>query len=169
LNVDVKYIGRYLRELEELGNDNQQQALVDAIADIFGQLHCLPVIVTPSQRSKGKVWTASHEGIHLLTNPMFYKLKRVGGPKADARVAANRLQRVKASNAVINKRLIAINGGGTVSTMDAKRARKMVRDRMKRLSTKTKNKQQPPDRWGKQKKAISPVDSEEEDERERAR
>jgi hypothetical protein len=53
--------------------------------------------------------------------------------------------------------------------MDAKRARKMVRDRMKRLSTKTKNKQQPPDRWGKQKKAISPVDSEEEDERERAR
>ena len=90
----------------------------------------------------------------------------MGGPKADARVAANRLQRVKASNAVINKRLIAMNGGGTVSTTDAKRARKMARDRMKRLSTKTKNKRQPPDRWGKQKKAISPVDSEEEDERE---
>ena len=118
----------------------------------------------PSQRSKGKVWTVSHEGIHLLTNPMFYKLKRVGGPKADARVATNQLQRVKASNAVINKQLIAMNGGGTVSTTDARRAWKMARDRMQRLSTKTKNKWQPPNRWGKQKKAISPVDSEQEDE-----
>jgi hypothetical protein len=160
------YIGRYLRELEELGDDNQQQALADAITDIFGCLHCLPVIVTPSQQSKGKVWSTSHEGVHLLTNPMFYKLKWVAGPKADARVATNRLQRVKASNAVINKQLIAMNGGGTASTTDAKGARKMARDRMKRLSTKTKNKWQPPDRWGKQKKAISPVDSEEEDERE---
>jgi hypothetical protein len=83
------YIGRYLRELEELGDDDQQHALVDAITDIFGQLHCLPVIVMPSQQSKGKVWAASHDSIHLLTNPMFYKLKRVVGPKADARVAAN--------------------------------------------------------------------------------
>jgi hypothetical protein len=139
--------------LEELGDDDQQQAFVDAIADIFGRLHCLPVIVTPSQRSKGKVWTASHEGIHLLTNPMFYKLKRVGGPKADARIAANRLQRVKASNAVINKRLIAMNGGGTMSTMDAKRARKMARDRMKRLSTKTKQKTTASRQMGKAKES----------------
>ena len=57
-----------------------------------------------------------------------------------------------------------MNSGGTVSTT---RAQKMVRDRMRRLSTKTKSKQQPPDRWRKQKKAISPVDSEEEDERAR--
>jgi hypothetical protein len=85
----------------------------------------------------------------------------VGGPKADARVIANRLQRVKASNAVINKWLIMMNGGGSASTTDAKRAQKMARVRMKRLSTKTKNKWQPPDRWGKQKKTISPVDSEE--------
>ena len=159
------YIGRYLRELEELGDDDQQQALADAIADIFGRLHCLPVIVTPSQRSKVKVWTASHEGVHLLTNPIFYKLKRVGGPKADARVAANRLQRVKASNAVINKRLIEMNGGGAASAADAKRARKMARDRMKRLSTKTRNKRQPPERWGRQKKEISPVDMEGESEK----
>ena len=39
----------------------------------------------------------------------------------------------------------------------------MVRDRVKRLSTKSKNKWLPPDRWGKQKKAISPLDSEEEE------
>jgi hypothetical protein len=97
---------------------------------------------------------------------MFYKLKRVGGPKADARVAANRLQRVKASNAVINKRLIQMNGGGAASAADAKRARKVARDRMKRLSTKSKNKRRPPDRWGKQKKVISPVDSDEEQEKE---
>jgi hypothetical protein len=45
----------------------------------------------------------------------------------------------------------------------ARRAWKMARDRMKRLSTKTKNKGQPPDRWGKQKKTISPIDSEEEE------
>jgi hypothetical protein len=160
------YIGRYLRELEKLDDDDDRQSLTDAIADIFGRLHCLPVIVTPTQRSKGRIWTTSHEGIHLLTNPMFYKLKRVGGPKADARVAANRLQRVKASNAVINKRLIQMNGGGAASAADAKRARKVARDRMKRLSTKSKNKRRPPDRWGKQKKVISPVDSDEEQEKE---
>ena len=59
-----------------------------------------------------------------------------------------------------------MNVGGTASTTDAKRAWKMARDRMKRLSTKTKNKRQPPNRQGKQKKAISPVDSEEEDDSE---
>ena len=97
---------------------------------------------------------------------MFYKLKRVGGPKASAPVVANRLQRVKASNAVINKQLIQMNGGGAASAADAKRARKVARDRMKRLATKSKNKRHPPDRWGKQKKKISPVDSEEEQEKE---
>jgi hypothetical protein len=91
---------------------------------------------------------------------MFYKLKRVGGPKADARVAANRLQRVKASNAVINRQLIEMNGGAA-SAADVKRAQKMARDRMKRLSTKSKNKRRPPDRWGKRKTVISPVGSEE--------
>ena len=30
------YIGRYLTELEELGDDDQQQALADTITDIFG-------------------------------------------------------------------------------------------------------------------------------------
>ena len=90
----------------------------------------------------------------------------MGGPKADARVAANQLQKVKASYAVINEWLIAMDVGGTASTTDAKRARKMARDRMKRSSTKTKNKWQPSNRWGKQKKAISPIYSEEEDERE---
>ena len=100
-------------------------------------------------RSKGRIWTTSHKGIHLLTNPMFYKLKQVGGPKANAQVAANRLQWVKASNAVINKWLIQMNGGGAVSAADAKRAWKVARDRMKRLATKSKNKQHPPDRWGK--------------------
>ena len=160
------YIGRYLRELEKLDDDDDRQSLTDAIADIFGRLHCLPVIVTPTPRSKGRIWTTSHEGIHLLTNPMFYKLKRVGGPKASARVVANRLQRVKASNAVINKQLIQMNGGGAASAADAKRARKVARDRMKRLATKSKNKRRPPDRWGKQKKKISPVDSEEEQEKE---
>ena len=119
----------------------------------------------PTQGSKGRIWTTSQEGIHLLTNPMFYKLKRVGGPKADARVAANQLQRVKASNAVINRRLIEMNGSGVASAADAKRARKVARDRMKRLSTKSKkNTRWPPDRWGKQK--ISPVDSEKEKEKE---
>ena len=30
------YIGRYLRELEKSDDDNDQQSLTDAIADIFG-------------------------------------------------------------------------------------------------------------------------------------
>lgn len=59
-----------------------------------------------------------------------------------------------------------MNGGGTASTTNAKRAQKMARDKIKRLSTKTKNKQHTPNRWGKPKKAISPINNEEEDERE---
>ena len=88
----------------------------------------------------------------------------MGGHKADTSVAVNQLQRVKASNAVINRQLIEMNGGGVASAADVKRARKVARDRMKRLSTKSKNKRRPPDRWGKQK--ISPVDSKEEKEKE---
>jgi hypothetical protein len=57
-----------------------------------------------------------------------------------------------------------MNGGGAASAADAKRAWKTAQDRMKRLFTKSKNKRQPPDRWGKRKTVISTVNSAEEEE-----
>jgi hypothetical protein len=156
------YIGEYLNILERLSEEDAE-VLQDAISSLFGRLHCLPVVVAPSARSKGKVWTASQEGIHFFTNPIFYKLKRVGSTaKASAQVALVRLQRVKASNAVIDKRFIRMSGGTVSSAADDRRARKMARTRMQRLSMKRKNKRQPPDRWSKKKKVDSTEESEDE-------
>jgi len=66
--------------MEEL-DDEEGLALQAAISVIFGRLHCLPVVVAPSQKSKGRIWTSSHQGVLFVTNPMFYKLKRVGVPR----------------------------------------------------------------------------------------
>ena len=70
-------MGEYFHKVKIL-DDEDSQALVEGICNIFGHLHYLPVIVTPSLKAKGKVWTTSQDGIHLLTNPIFYKLKAIG-------------------------------------------------------------------------------------------
>jgi hypothetical protein len=155
------YLWDYLHTLEGL-EDEEKDLLSDAIAAIFGRLHCLPVVLAPSQRSGGKLWTNSQEGIHFLTNPIFYKLKRVGSTKPSAKNISTRLQRVKASNAVISRRLIKMNGDNSPSHANAKRARMMARNRMARRSAKTKNRRVPPNRWGKKKESPAPESSEEE-------
>ena len=157
------YIRDYRQTMEEL-DDEEGLALQEAISVIFGRLHCLPVVVAPSQKSKGRIWTSSHQGVLFITNPIFYKLKRVGSAKASARVSKARLQRVKASDAVINKRFLDMNGDGSSTAAQGKQIRKLARDRMKRLSDKRKRKRQPPKRWAK--KVLSPPEScdEEEDE-----
>lgn len=142
-------------------DDENSQALVDGIQNIFGRLHCLPMVVTPSSKSKGKVWTASQEGIHLSTNPIFYKLKGVGSaPKTLTGSAVGRLPRVKASNVVINRRLIEMHGGSVNANEERKKARRLAKARMARLSTKNKNRRQPPKHA--KKKSPSPEESESE-------
>jgi len=89
-------------------------------------------------------------------------MRRVGNAKPFAKHASSRLQRVKASNAVISRRLMKMNGDSSPSHADAKRARMLARNRMKRMSTKTKNRRVPPNRWGKKKTSPSPEISEEE-------
>jgi hypothetical protein len=71
-----------------------------AISVIFGQLNCLPVMLASSQRSKGQIWTSSHQGVLFVTNPTFKKLKWVGSAKAATRVSKVRPQRVKANNSM---------------------------------------------------------------------
>ena len=91
------------QRVEDLG-DEEHQTLMDDVCDIFRCLQCLPVITTQSKRSKGKVWTSSQDGIHLLTNPIFYKLNRIGSaPRTLTGSAVARLPRVKASDMVINR------------------------------------------------------------------
>ena len=70
-------MGEYFHKVRNL-DDKDGQALVEGICNIFGYLHCLPVIMTPSLKAKDKVWTTSQDGIHLLTNPIFYKFKAIG-------------------------------------------------------------------------------------------
>ena len=154
------YLRDYRHTMEEL-DDEEGLALQAAISVIFGRLHCLPVVVAPSQKSKGRIWTSSHQGVLFVTNPMFYKLKRVGGAKAAARVSKVRLQRVKASNSVINKRFLEMNSDGSSTAAQAKHVRKLARERMKRLSDKRKRKRQPPKRWAK--KVLSPPESSDEE------
>jgi hypothetical protein len=98
--------------MDEL-EDEEGLALQDAISSICRRLHCLPVVAAPSAKSNRRIWTNSHQGVLFVTNPMFYKLKRVGSAKAAARVSKMRLQRVKASDAVINKHFLEMNGDST--------------------------------------------------------
>jgi hypothetical protein len=133
------YMGEYFRRKRQL-DEEDGEALVDAICNIFGRLHCLPVIVTPTPKSKGKVWTASEGGIHILANPIFYKLKGIGSVgKALTGSAVGRLPRVKASDVVINRRLIEMHGGGVNVEEERRNTRRMVKAQMARLSTKSKN------------------------------
>jgi hypothetical protein len=160
--LDYGYIGEYHRTLNEL-SEGEGESLKNSIASIFGRLQCLPVAVAPSRRSKGKVWTATQDGVHFLTNPIFYKLNQVGsGVKAFANATTNRLQRVKASNTVINKRFIEMNGGRAPMGMGARKARRLKKQRMSRLSIKTKNKRKPPMR--KRQEVVEDADEESESE-----
>jgi hypothetical protein len=69
------YLRDYRHTMEEL-DDEEGLALQVAICVIFGRLYCLPIVVAaPSQKSKGQIWTSSHQGVLFVTNPMFYKLK----------------------------------------------------------------------------------------------
>ena len=154
------YMGEYFQRVEDLG-DEEHQTLMDDVCDIFGRLQCLPVITTPSQRSKGKVWTSSQDGIHLLTNPIFYKLKGIGSaPRTLTGSAVARLPRVKASDVVINRRFIEMHGG-SINTDDGERrnARRVAKVRTARLSTRTKNRRQPPTKRGGNSRSL-PEESE---------
>src|ERR1700676_2448900 len=157
--LDYGYIREYHNILEQL-TDEDGDLLKQNISNIFGRLQCLPVAVAPSQRSKGKVWTASEEGVNFLTSLIFYKIRYVGNAgKASAKTSSNRLKRVKESNTIINKCFIAMSGGDVTSGVDVRRVRKMARQRMRRLSVKTKNKRKPPAR--ERGKKIEEVVSEE--------
>jgi hypothetical protein len=159
--LDYGYIREYHAILTEL-TDEEGDSLKNNISSIFGRLQCLPVAIAPSRRSKGKIWTVSEQGVNFLTNPIFYKLRRVGSAaKAAAKVASNRLQRVKASNAVINRRFMEMSGNGVGSQADVRRARKLEKQRKSRLSVKTRNKRQPPVK-GKKKKVNEMVSEESE-------
>ena len=138
------YMGEYFRRKGELDDENGQ-ALVDAIHTIFGRLHCVPVIVTPTAKSKGKVWTASEGGIHILTNPIFYKLKGIGSvAKTLTGSGVGQVPRVKASDVVISRRLMDMHGGSVNVEEERRNTRRMVKARMARLSTKSKKQRQPP-------------------------
>jgi hypothetical protein len=78
----------------------------------------------------------------------------VGGTKAAARVSKVRLQRVKASNSIINKHFLEVNSDGSSTAAQVKHIRKLAREQMKRLSDKRKRKHQPLTRWVK--KVLSP-------------
>ena len=140
------YMGEYFHKVKNL-DDEDGQALVEGICNIFGRLHCLPVIVTPSLKAKGRVWTASQDGIHLLTNPIFYKLKAIGSaPRTLTGSGVGRLPRVKASNVVISRRLREMHGEDVNADEERRKARRVAKVRMARLSIKTKNLRQPPRR-----------------------
>ena len=158
--LHYEYLNNYKHTMEE-HDDDEGLALQEAISTIFGRLHCLPVVVAPSSKSNGWIWTNSHQGVVFVTNSMFYKLKWVGSVKATARVSKMRLQRVKASNAIINKHFLEMNGDSTSTAAQGKQVRRLAREQMKRMSDKRKRKWQPPKR--QEKKVLLPPDSSDEE------
>ena len=89
--LEYGYLRDYSHALQELGED-EEEALVKAIGDIFSHIQCVPVTLCLSSKSKGKLWTTTEEGIHFMANLAFYKLKLVGPPKKCTMLEKTRLQ-----------------------------------------------------------------------------
>ncbi|KAG2045498.1 hypothetical protein BDR06DRAFT_1015590 [Suillus hirtellus] len=64
------YIGEFHRMMKTLDED-QQASLKQGLRDVFSELHCLPA-------SGARVWIQKKDAIVFITNPVFYRVDRIG-------------------------------------------------------------------------------------------
>jgi hypothetical protein len=145
----------YIHEFHEKHytmSEKEKSSLLLGLKRIFGRLQCLPNAVACSRKACGRLWEQFDGGVRMLTNPIFYKIERVG--KAKRRGTA-RGKQVKASKAIIEARLdeehrnIPFNEA-RLKTRQVKKARKRE---TKRRSGKKNNYRRPPVK--KQKKVAT--------------
>jgi len=101
---------------------------------IFGRLHCFLLWWRPLQKSKDRSGPAPIKGCSCHKSHVL-QVEVSGGTKAAARVSKVRLQRVKASNSIINKHflewIVMVH-----PLLHRWSIRKLAREQMKRLSDK---------------------------------
>src|ERR1700683_11614 len=82
--------------------EKESASLLCELSRIFGRVQCLPNVVVCTAKACGRLWEQFYEGVRMLTNPIFYKMERVGKAK---RMNVARGKQVKASKAIIEARL----------------------------------------------------------------
>jgi hypothetical protein len=105
--VNAGYIQDYFDDLEKL-SDERKGHLHQALYAIFDKLQCLPFAIRCSEKHAGKIWDVNKGSIRFTTNPLYYRLQRIGPPnRARARAAV----KVKATADLIEARLMEERGG----------------------------------------------------------
>jgi hypothetical protein len=142
------YINEYHKTLHSMTEEESSSLLV-GLKRIFGRIQCLPSAVSCTPKACGRLWEQYHGGVKMLTNPIFYKIERVGKVK---RSATMRGKQVKASRAIIEARLDEHHRQipfieGRLKARQVKKARKRE---TKRRSGKKNNYRKPPIRRKKQ-------------------
>jgi hypothetical protein len=146
----------YIREFHETlypMTDKDTSSLLHALGKIFGRIQCLPNAVACTQKACGRLWEQFNGGVRMLTNPVFYKIEKVGKAK---RLTTVRRKQVKAGRAIIEARLdeehrhIPFNEG----RLKARQVKKSHARETERRSGKKNNYRKPPT---KRKKTPVPL------------
>ena len=136
----------YIREFHETIYPMAEEdvaSLMQRLRRIFGRIQCLPNAVACTQKACGRLWEQFDGGVRMLTNPIFYKIEKVGKAK---RKATTRGKQIKASRAIIEARLDEEHrqipfDEGRLKARQVKKARKRE---TKRRSGKKNNYRKPP-------------------------
>ena len=59
-------------------------SLLCSLGRILGRIQCLPNAVASTQKACGRLWEQCDGGVRMLTNPIFYKIEKVGKAKRKA-------------------------------------------------------------------------------------
>jgi hypothetical protein len=150
------YIHEYHRTLSGM-TEEESSLLLIGLKRIFGRIQCLPSAVSCTPKACGRLWEQHHGGVRMLTNPIFYKIERVGKAK---RSATMRGKQVKASKAIIEARLDEQHrqipfDEGRLKARQMKKARKRE---TKRRSGKKNNYRKPPIKHKKKVSSTQPSD-----------
>jgi hypothetical protein len=135
--------------------EKDSSSLLRALGKILGRIQCLPNAMACTQKACGRLWEQFDGGIRMLTNPIFYKIERVGKAK---RKATSRAKQVKAGRAIIEARLdeehrnVPFDEG----RLKARQVKKARNRETKRRSGKKNNYRKPPIR--KQKSPVLELD-----------
>jgi hypothetical protein len=136
----------YIKEFHETiypMTEKDSASLLQNLGKIFGRVQCLPNAEACTTKACGTLWEQFERGVQMLTNPIFYKIERVGKAK---RTNTARGKQVTASKAIIEARLdeqhrnIPVNEG-RLKTRQMRKARKCE---VKRRSGKKNNYRKPP-------------------------
>ena len=136
----------YIREFHETlypMTDKDTSSLLNDLGKIFGRIQCLPNAVACTSKACGRLWEQFDGGVRMLTNPVFYKIEKVGKAK---RQGTARGKQVKAGRAIIEARLdeehrnIPFKEG----RLKARQVKKSRTRETKRRSGKKNNDRKPP-------------------------